>query len=479
MTTPDDAPEPGPAPFVPPGGAAQPGPHPGSPPATPPGPTEPAPGSGTPAQPGPPAPAAPGGAWGQPTAAIGYGQPKYGQYAPGGVPPVVPGPQFTTPQDGQGGPPQSGQQYPGQQYPGQPPYPGQAQYPGQPQYGGPQYGGPQYGQPQYGGPAGFGGPGWRPLAAKPGIVPLRPLSLGELYDGAFAAIRTNPKVMLGVVALVISVATIIPAILSYLVSPAANRWLDDSLLSLDPSGDLGLSGEVGLTGLGGQLSQSVFIGIGVYLASIVTTGLLIVAISRAVINKPFSVSDLWQQVRGKVFGLIAISLLPALAVLVLSALLGLLAYAAAEAGSSALAGFLILGLVVAVVVVAVWLTVRFLLTSAAYVLEDQGLGTAIRRGWLLSRGSFWRLLGIYLLSSIITSIVSSLVALPGSFIAEIIYPGDYSSHVGGVAIIVVTQILASTISTTFLSSVIALLYIDVRMRREGLDVELAAAADAV
>ncbi|WP_139185857.1 glycerophosphoryl diester phosphodiesterase membrane domain-containing protein [Sanguibacter gelidistatuariae] len=414
------------------------------------------------------------GGWGQPTAAIGYGQPKYGQYAPqGAVPPAPAGPpQYGQPQYGQ---PQSGQPQYGQPQPGPPQY-GQ---PGQPQYGQPQYGQPQYGQPQYGGPAGFGGPGWRPLAAKPGIIPLRPLSLGELYDGAFAAIRTNPKVMLGVVGLVISVATIIPAILSYLVAPAANRWLDSSFSSIDPSGDLGLSGEFNITGLGGQLSQSVFIGFGVYLASIITTGLLIVAISRAVINKPFTVSDLWQQVRGKILGLIAISLLPGIAVLVLAGVLGLLAFAAAQADVPVLAGLLILVLVVVVIVVAVWLTVRFLLTSATYVLEGQGLGSAIRRGWLLSRGSFWRLLGIYLLSSIITSIVSSLVALPGSFIAEIIYPGDYSSHVGGLAIVVVTQILASTISTTFLSSVIALLYIDVRMRREGLDVELIAAADAV
>ena len=447
MTKPDDVPEPGSSPFTPPGGGSA------SADATP----TPDPASG------PGGPGAPGG-WGQPTEAIGYGQPKYGQYAPGGPAPV---PGQPVP-EGQGQP-QYGQPGYGQPQYGQPSY-GQPQY-GQPGYG-PQYGQPQYGQPSYGGPAGFGGPGWRPPAAKPGIIALRPLSLGELYDGAFAAIRANPKVMLGVVGLVISVATIIPAILSYLLAPSTNRWLDNWVGDIDPNGDLGL------TNLGGQLSQAVFISIGVYLATIIATGLLIVAISRAVINKPFTASDLWQQVRGKLLGLIAISLLPALGVLAVSAVLGLVAFAAGRADMPALAALALLVLMVAVIVTAIWLTVRFLLTSAAYVLEGQRLGSAIRRGWLLSRGSFWRLFGIYLLSSIITSIVSGLVALPGELIAEIFYPGDYASHLGGVAIVVVAQILASTIATTFLSSVVALLYIDVRMRREGLDVELAAAAEA-
>lgn len=111
------------------------------------------------------------------------------------------------------------------------------------------------------------------------------------------------------------------------------------------------------------------------------------------------------------------------------------------------------------------------------MLEGQSLGRSITRGWLLSRGSFWRLFGIYLLSSVLASIVSTLVASPGSLVAGILFPSGDTMHAGALAITVVTQIIASTISTTFLSSVVALLYIDVRMRREGLDVELAAAAD--
>ena len=454
MTSPEDAPEEKPAPFAPPGG------------------TPPEPGPAAPAQPGAEQPTSPKalapGGWGQPSAQVGYGQPRYGQYAPGGPPQAAPGvgqqPYPGAPPSGPGyGTPQSGQQYGGQ-----------TQYGGQPQYGAQQYGGAQYGGQQHGG---FPAPGWRPGPAKPGIIPLRPLSLGEIYDGAFAAIRKNPKVMLGVVALVTAVATIVPALISYLLAPSANQWLDDGVVSLFDDGSGQVSSELGLDGLAGQLSQTLLVTIGVYLGSIVTTGLLIVAISRSVIGKSFTVSELWLQVRSKLVGLVAISLLPSIGILLVA---GVFIGAVALLASADAVGLVLLVTVVAlvvIVVVAVWLTTRFILTPAAYVLEGQRLGTSIARGWTLSRGSFWRLFGIYLLSSIITSIVSGLVASPGQIIASILFPTGDTVPLGAVAITVVAQIIASTISTTFLSSVVALLYIDVRMRREGLDVELAAAAD--
>ena len=63
---------------------------------------------------------------------------------------------------------------------------------------------PGYGPaPVYGPRPGYGA-GARP---RPGIVPLRPLGLGEILDGAFQAIRTNPRTMLGVSALVMIVVT--------------------------------------------------------------------------------------------------------------------------------------------------------------------------------------------------------------------------------------------------------------------------------
>ena len=85
--------------------------------------------------------------------------------------------------------------------PGLPPPPPSP--PGQPPL--PQYGAPQYGAPQYGYPAaypgGFAAP-YAMAAPKPGIIPLRPLTVGEILDGAFSTIRRHPRATLGLSAAV-------------------------------------------------------------------------------------------------------------------------------------------------------------------------------------------------------------------------------------------------------------------------------------
>src|SRR5215213_10330011 len=58
-------------------------------------------------------------------------------------------------------------------------------------------------------PSGWGQPqpyayaGWTP-PAQPGVVPLRPLGLGELFDGAVRTMRQNPRVMFGMSAVVMA-----------------------------------------------------------------------------------------------------------------------------------------------------------------------------------------------------------------------------------------------------------------------------------
>src|SRR5687767_11648313 len=55
-------------------------------------------------------------------------------------------------------------------------------------------------------------PGWgAPVATapKPGVVPLRPLGLGEVLDGAVALVRGYPRAALGVSAVVALVTTLI------------------------------------------------------------------------------------------------------------------------------------------------------------------------------------------------------------------------------------------------------------------------------
>ena len=56
-------------------------------------------------------------------------------------------------------------------------------------------------------------------AHKPGAIPLRPLTLGDMYDAAFRIIRFNPKATVGSSVLVAAVSMALPVLLTALQIP--------------------------------------------------------------------------------------------------------------------------------------------------------------------------------------------------------------------------------------------------------------------
>ena len=51
-----------------------------------------------------------------------------------------------------------------------------------------------------------------PVAHKPGAIPLRPLVLSDIFDGAFRIIRYNPRATIGAAVLVSAVAMVVPIV---------------------------------------------------------------------------------------------------------------------------------------------------------------------------------------------------------------------------------------------------------------------------
>ncbi|CAM3834075.1 glycerophosphoryl diester phosphodiesterase membrane domain-containing protein [Isoptericola cucumis] len=354
---------------------------------------------------------------------------------------------------------------------------------GQGQYGGGQYGqgqhGGQHGQGQYGGgqpgpgaPNPYGSP-YGPQAAKPGIVPLRPLTLGEIYDGAFSAIRHNPGVMLGVATLVLLVATVLGVLVGQLVVPSLAATFG-SVTAEEPelAGFDTMYAQVVATSLGSLVT--------VLLAAPVVEGILTVSVSQSVIGRKLTVREVWSRVRPRVGVLIGWALLRTLGVIVLMAVwtlvLVLVIVGLGEQATGAAVALTVL-MILVLIAGAVWFGVRLGLVAPALALEGRGLGTTLARAWRLTRGSFWRLFGIYLLASIIVNVASSIITYPiqlgSGFLST---SGTGAATLGTVLTLVLATVISTAITTIFLSSVVAILYIDVRMRREGLDVQLATAA---
>lgn len=312
-----------------------------------------------------------------------------------------------------------------------------------------------------------------PAALQPGIVPLRPLTVGELLDGAFRSVRANPTVMFGLTALVVTSAVVIQSVLQWYVQGLLAGYFVDSFRDIDPAGDE-LSGTFAAS-TASALTQAPILGISIA----ILTGLLIVSVSRSVIGQRVSASEVWAKVKPRALALVGFSLVynlvVALAALVLAGLVVLL-FLNEQYGLGLAAG--LVGVLV-YFVFAAWLAVRVLLVPPVLVLEGLSFRRAIARAWRLSRGSFWRLFGVLLLAGIIVGIVASIITAPGAFASLIIFPFADPTDLGPLVVNAVTLTIAQTISTVFIAAVVALQYIDVRMRREGLDVALArAAADA-
>ncbi|GGO96209.1 hypothetical protein [Actinomyces gaoshouyii] len=365
--------------------------------------------------------------------------------------------------------------------------PGASGTPARPAYGA--YGTPPAGQaPSAEGMVGdphWGAQGFF-VAPKPGVIPLRPLGIGDIISGAFESMRANPRAMF------------IPALLTMAVVGAINAVgsysLGNSLLTIipDPGTREALTPEEAvaqlpalLLGLASQLGSLVL----TFLATTVLSGLLIMTVSRSVLGRVVSASEVWGRVRGRMWALIGqaalISLISFATVAVLGGLALLAVYGIIRDASSSLPPVLALLVILtafAVAILAIALSgvflVRFTCAPSALILEDIGIIESLKRSWRLSRGSFWRVLGTFLLAMLITQIASSLATLPISLLASANVLVGSSTLPLMAALQVFLANLVQAIILPFSAAVSALIYIDLRMRGEGLDVELRRAAQA-
>ncbi|MFD3931604.1 glycerophosphoryl diester phosphodiesterase membrane domain-containing protein [Streptomyces sp. NPDC058614] len=378
---------------------------------------------------------------------------------------------------------------PGQAPPPPPPGPGWGgQHPGGPGgsggqggYGGGGYGswggqGPGHGGP--GGPGGWGGNwGGPPPAAKPGVIPLRPLGVGEILDGAVSTMRTYWRTVLGI-SLTVAVVTQIAVILLQgfvLDDSATSDTLNDSTATVSE-----LSSALGTT-----LASSGAVLLITLLGTIIATALLTTVTSRAVLGKPVTTSEAWRDARpqlAKLFGLTILLPLIAIVIIGVGTLPGVLVGVTAS-GDAGIALAVIGGLGAGVV--ALWLMIRFSLASPALMLEKQSVFKSMSRSAKLVRGSWWRVLGIQLLATIIANIMASIIVIPFAVIAAALsgdgLSGFFSSDSGslGWTFLIVSgigSVIGSMLTFPITAGVTVLLYIDQRIRREALDLDLARAA---
>jgi Membrane domain of glycerophosphoryl diester phosphodiesterase len=270
-------------------------------------------------------------------------------------------------------------------------------------------------------------------------VRLRVMPLGELLDETFKLYRRHFTVIAGV-ALVIIVPNLILSLISgsYRANPVT--YLQNVAQSFNNPDELARL----------QAQQRAYTSSPLYLLSFPIAALLL----------PFSVGALYRAASSLAAGNVET---------IGSVLLGTLRRYFAVWGVVILAVLLFLGAIAIVTIpVVLWVAIRWSVALPALFAEGVGPVKALGRSWNLVRDNWWRTLGIVIIVSIMVSLIQT--ALQALFVgAAAVVPGLSGDVRSGMVTTVTTLVDALVGAITPIA--ITMLYLDLRVRKEGLDLD--------
>jgi len=338
-------------------------------------------------------------------------------------------------------------------------------------------------KPRYGE---YAPPGWTPPEppqpwpapasdAAPGLIPLRPLLLADVIVAAFRLMRRNPRPTLWLALAAGLVTSLVSTALIGLVLWSTLPTLAPATVP-DPATVRGIVVPILLIAVAAALVQ---IAVVVIPQSVVT-----LEVARASLGERLTLRELWSRARGRVGALLGWMLVlgGGTAIVSIAIVLALveLALTGSVGGLLAAVGLGLLALC-GIVVIAFWLGTKLAFVPALIVVERLPIGAALRRSWTMTRGGFWRILGIILLVNLIVQAGAQIVMMPVTLLSGLIDP---TQSAGGldprtVVVLVVSllvQVVVMAVSIVVQAAVPAILYLDARMRREGFDTVLRAYA---
>lgn len=314
-----------------------------------------------------------------------------------------------------------------------------------------------------------------PTAASPaaGMVgpkgaDLRPLGIGEIVDAAIKVYRDHAPTLLKLVALVVVPVQVVSALIGWSIMPDTAGGV-----TIGPDGTPSVDGGAAAAAVGGGLTLAVLGLIGTQLA----TGASLRAVSDAYLGREPRWRESLEFALGKLGSLVWIQ------VLIFAGLAGIGVVGAVSIFLGALAPILLLlsiPLALAAVAAGIGLYIAWSLAVPALLIEDIRGSSALGRSFGLVRGRFWPVVGVFALAWVITAVVQAVVGMVFSLVPGIVSGGLFATGAAGGPSLtmllsnIVTGSIAQTLVTPFTAAVVAIVYFDLRVRKEGFDLDLLA-----
>jgi hypothetical protein len=288
---------------------------------------------------------------------------------------------------------------------------------------------------------------------------LRPLGVGDIVDRVFALYRNRPMVFLALAAVPYLLLTVVIAVLTLFFSASVVTFV--SLMTSLAAGTPPDPATLGPALASFARFGLIVVVLAVVILSVQTAG-LVDAMGARYLGRPTSFRIALRSGLSAAPRIIGAGLLVFFIVLFGWVVLIFIMAISQQA-------LVVLALSIAGLVGTVYFFASTLVSPVVATLERAGPITALRRSWTLSQGNLWRIIGLQLLLFVLNAVIS--VVLSAIFLSSLIADTTARAIVQQIASIATNVAWAPVEWGTF-----AVLYYDLRVRREAFDLQLAAEA---
>ena len=262
---------------------------------------------------------------------------------------------------------------------------------------------------------------------------LRPLGVGEILDVAIKIYRARFGVMVKSVAVVLGPVFALSALIRISI-PSDDFLFDDTVPGTTP--------EIDTDQLWAFIAGTVVIGILAYIASQIATGACFKSVSGAYLDENPDWRESLRFARSRLGSLLWLSLVMVVCL------------------APAFLACLLPGL---------YLYVAWSVAAPALLVEDVRGWSALKRSRQLVKGRFWPTVAVVVLVALLTGIVQAIFLGLAAGIVSV-----SGNEVATAVADAIGQTASSALTTPLTAAVLAVLYFDLRVRKEGFDLELLA-----